>query len=84
MAAVAPWLELAPYECEISRFPPASTSTGIWRRISEKDHTLDPCEHIAAQRATGRKVPRKEKKLWVEEMYGVNARRQLPKNRNFG
>lgn len=81
----APWLEVVPYECEIARFPPGETSTGVWRRVKEKDHSLDCCEHMASQRPTGKPVAQTKKKLWIEEHLGIDpVHDATPDNRYFG
>ena len=72
---IAPWLEILPYEIEMARYPPKETSTGVWRRIKEKDHTLDPAEHIAAQRGRGSKVKAAKKTTAIEKLLGLGPPR---------
>ncbi len=74
----APWLEILPYEIEMAKYPPKETSTGVWRRIKEKDHTLDPAEHIAAQRGRGHKAKKVVHKTAIEKLLGLGP----PKNQN--
>ena len=71
----APWLQILPYEIEMARYPPRETSTGVWRRIKEKDHTLDPAEHIAAQRGRGSKVKKAKKRTAIETLLGLGPPR---------
>jgi hypothetical protein len=50
---LAPWLEVLPWELENAAFPEEASATGAFRRIKDRDHTLDCFEHIVSQRPLG-------------------------------
>lgn len=51
---LAPWLEVLPFELENAAWPEEASATGKFARIKDRDHTLDPLEHILAKRPLGR------------------------------
>lgn len=65
---LAPWLEVLPFELENARFPEKETSTGKFRRISDRDHALDCLEHLAAKRRQA-KAPENPAPWGVAERY---------------
>lgn len=53
---LAPWLDILPFELENASWPEESTASGKFQRIKDRDHTLDPLEHILARRPLGRSL----------------------------
>jgi hypothetical protein len=51
---LAPWLEVLPFELENACWPEEASATGKFARMKDRDHTLDPLEHILARRPIGR------------------------------
>lgn len=51
---LAPWLEVLPFELENAAWPEEASATGKFARVKDRDHTLDPLEHILAKRPLGR------------------------------
>lgn len=49
----APWLTVLPFELENAAWPEEATATGAFKRIKDRDHTLDCLEHILALRPLG-------------------------------
>lgn len=51
---LAPWLEVLPFELENASWPEEASATGKFQRVKDRDHTLDPVEHIVGRRPFGR------------------------------
>ena len=51
---LAPWLDVLPFELENASWPEEASATGRFQRVKDRDHTLDPLEHILARRPFGR------------------------------
>lgn len=51
---LAPWLEVVPFELENASWPEEATATGKFQRVKDRDHSLDPVEHIFGRRPFGR------------------------------
>jgi hypothetical protein len=51
---LAPWLEVLPFELENAAWPEEASATGRFRRVKDRDHTLDCLEHILVKRPFGR------------------------------
>lgn len=59
---LAPWLEVLPFELENAAWPEEASSTGKFARVKDRDHTLDPLEHILGRRPFGRILESQTKK----------------------
>jgi hypothetical protein len=53
---LAPWLKILPFELENAAWPEEATASGKFARVKDRDHTLDPLEHILARRPLGRRA----------------------------
>lgn len=51
---LAPWLKVLPFELENAAWPEEASLTGKFARVKDRDHTLDPLEHVLARRPYGR------------------------------
>jgi len=51
---LAPWLEVLPFELENAAWPEEASASGKFARVKDRDHTLDPLEHVLARRPIGR------------------------------
>jgi hypothetical protein len=51
---LAPWLAVLPFELENAAWPEEASLSGKFSRVKDRDHTLDPIEHILARRPMGR------------------------------
>jgi hypothetical protein len=68
---LAPWLTVLPYELQHARWPPDVNAAGHYRRLKEKDHTLDPFEHVLSRRPRSKRLRETEKpksfaEQWLE------------------
>ena len=43
-------LRILPFELENAKWPDAATASGKFERVKDRDHTLDPLEHILSRR----------------------------------
>jgi hypothetical protein len=50
----APWLRELPFEIENAAYPEEATASGKFARVKDRDHILDPLEHILARRPLGK------------------------------
>lgn len=65
---LAPWLQVLPFELENAAWPEEASLAGKFARVKDRDHTLDPLEHILARRPFGRGVDLSRKpRTWAEE-----------------
>lgn len=62
---IAPWVTVLPFELENAAWPEEASLSGKFSRIKDRDHTLDPLEHILARRPYGRNLPRKQGLTWA-------------------
>lgn len=53
---LAPWLDILPFELENASWPEEASLSGKFSRVKDRDHTLDPLEHILARRPFGRVI----------------------------
>jgi hypothetical protein len=53
---LAPWLDILPFELENATWPEEASLSGKFSRVKDRDHTLDPLEHILARRPFGRVI----------------------------
>lgn len=51
---LAPWLTVLPFELENASWPEEASMSGKFARLKDRDHTLDPLEHILARRPAGK------------------------------
>lgn len=51
---LAPWVTVLPFELENAAWPEEASAAGKFGRVKDRDHTLDPLEHILARRPFGR------------------------------
>lgn len=51
---LAPWLVTLPFELENAAWPEEASISGKFSRVKDRDHTLDPLEHILARRPFGK------------------------------
>jgi hypothetical protein len=65
---LAPWLEVLPFELENAAWPEEASLTGRFARVKDRDHVLDPLEHVLARRPFGRSVIRQKSGTWAGGM----------------
>jgi hypothetical protein len=53
---LAPWITVLPFELENAAWPEEASLSGKFARVKDRDHTLDPLEHILAKRPFGRRI----------------------------
>jgi hypothetical protein len=63
---LAPWLKVLPFELENAEWPAEASATGSFKRVKDRDHTLDCLEHILARRPYGRTVNDVKAPSWAE------------------
>ncbi len=80
---LAPWLDILPFELENASWPEEASATGKFARVKDRDHTLDPLEHILARRPFGRQVPSKASMTWAESM-GYKRKNRWQGNAHLG
>lgn len=51
---IAPWVTVLPFELENACWPEEVSASGKFARVKDRDHTLDPLEHILGRRPYGR------------------------------
>lgn len=51
---IAPWVTELPFELENAAWPEEASLSGKFARVKDRDHILDPLEHILARRPLGR------------------------------
>ena len=59
---LAQGLKILPFELENACWPESVTAAGKFQRVKDRDHTLDPLEHILSRRPKGR---------WIQEGAGT-------------
>lgn len=59
---LAPWITTLAFELENAAWPEEATASGKFSRVKDRDHSLDPLEHILARRPFGRRLTRDMKK----------------------
>jgi hypothetical protein len=62
---LAPWIVTLPFELENACWPEEASLSGKFSRVKDRDHTLDPLEHILARRPFGRSVVPEKKGSWA-------------------
>lgn len=62
----APWIVTLPFEIENACWPEEATASGKFARVKDRDHVLDPLEHILAKRPLGRERTVAPKRTWAE------------------
>ncbi len=67
--ALAPWLDILPYELEEAHFPDETTSAGQYVRIKRNDHTLDCLEHILSRKPRGKVINQARKPGFLEQHF---------------
>lgn len=63
---LAPWLRVLPFEIETAEWPEEASATGAFKRVKDRDHTLDPLEHILARRPIGKVQGTVRETTWAE------------------
>lgn len=63
---LAPWLRVLPFELENAEWPEEVSLSGAFKRVKQRDHTLDGLEHILARRPYGRTVRDITPQTWAE------------------
>lgn len=71
---LAPWVTTLPFEVENAKWPEEATASGKFARVKDRDHTLDPLEHILARRPIGRKAAEAPRRTWAEATFGAVRR----------
>lgn len=66
---LAPWLEVLPYELENAQWPPETSASGKFRRLKEKDHTLDCLEHALSRRPRTKHLTRNERTSFKDQYF---------------
>lgn len=68
---LAPWVVTLPFELENAAWPEEASLSGKFARIKDRDHLLDPLEHVLARRPYGR-VPADQtrKGSWALATFG--------------
>jgi len=80
---LAPWLDVLPFEIENAAWPEEASATGKFARVKDRDHTLDPLEHILARRPFGRRLPEKVPGTWASSM-GYRKKNRWAGNTHLG
>lgn len=66
---LAPWLDILPFELENAAWPEEASAAGKFARIKDRDHTLDPLEHILAKRPFGKSIKQTNRsRTWAESV----------------
>lgn len=80
---LAPWITTLPFELENAKWPEEASLSGKFARVKDRDHTLDPLEHILARRPAG-KIAENAKLTgsWALSKYGKP--RSAAKNVHLG
>lgn len=63
---LAPWITVLLFELENASWPEEASLSGKFGRIKDRDHTLDPLEHILARRPAGRVIQSSRARSWAE------------------
>lgn len=63
---IAPWLKVLPFELENAEWPEEASATGAFKRVKDRDHTLDPLEHILSRRPYGKRVADITQTTWAQ------------------
>ena len=73
----APWLSVLPFELENARWPEEATAAGKFSRVKDRDHTLDPMEHVLSKRPRGRgRDTTLDNRTWAESYFNQKPRNQ--------
>jgi hypothetical protein len=73
---LAQWLRALPFELENAAWPEEASASGKFARVKDRDHVLDPLEHVLARRPIGRRPASVgPPPTWAESM-GYKARKQ--------
>lgn len=62
----APWLDVLPFELENAAWPEEASASGTFKRIKDRDHTLDCFEHILGKRPLGSVVKQSSERTFAE------------------
>ncbi len=72
---LAPWLQELPFELENAAWPEEASMSGKFARVKDRDHTLDPLEHVLARRPAGRVLEEARRAgSWAASVYGRGKR----------
>ena len=70
---LAPWLQILPFELENAQWPEEASLSGKFARLKDRDHTLDPLEHVLARRPRGRPVEaQKPPGQWADQFRSIS------------
>jgi hypothetical protein len=64
----APWLTVLPFEIENAAWPEEASATGAFKRVKDRDHTLDWFEHILGKRPLGVQPKKSLIRTFAEQM----------------
>lgn len=82
---LAPWLQVLPYELEHAHWPDRETSTGRFTRKKEKDHILDPFEHVCSRRPITSHEKGQSKARFLDQYLLEHKRQDLgPRDQHLG
>lgn len=80
---LAPWLSELPFEIENAAWPEEASLSGKFARVKDRDHILDPLEHILARRPAGRVIRESKTRTWADSQ-GWKNKRQTNSNIQLG
>lgn len=81
----APWLSVVGFELENASWPEEASAAGKFARIKDRDHTLDPVEHVLSKRPRGKGSSAESQKLtWAEQFYGRRFKSQTAVDPHLG
>jgi hypothetical protein len=68
---LAPWLRILPFELENASWPAEASASGKFERVKDRDHTLDPLEHILSRRPRGQRIETlNQDSSWAKSLFG--------------
>jgi hypothetical protein len=65
---LAPWITVLPFELENAAWPEEASLSGKFSRVKDRDHTLDPLEHILGRRPFGQSMHVPMQGSWARSM----------------
>lgn len=65
---LAPWVTVLSFEIENAAWPEEASVSGKFSRVKDRDHTLDPLEHILARRPAGKIIRSPSSVSWAQAM----------------
>lgn len=81
----APWLVALPFELENAAWPEEASMSGRFERVKDRDHTLDPFEHVLSRRPRGvMKEAAVKHSRWIDQYAAQSGARRKRGNRHLG